>query len=276
MRPEKYLLILAAAAALLAQQGDQAIYQHYAPIDITGNWVSIVTEDWSQRMIMPSKGDYTSIPLNAAGKKVADAWDPAHDAPAAGEACRAYAAPALLRVPGRLRISWQDNGNTLKLEADAGQQTRLLQFAGKEPQGEAGFQGYSAASWDYAGGFDPARVGAPPAVRPNGPNGGGGGGGGNGRGNVNAPATKPQGGALKVVTTHLKPGYIRKNGVPYSKDTVLTEYFNVHKDTDGTEWLIVTNIVHDPAYLAVDYITSSNFRRESDGSKWRPKTCTAQ
>ena len=88
--------------------------------------------------------------------------------------------------------------------------------------------------------------------------------------------TTPQGGALKVVTTHLKPGYLRKNGTPYSKDAVLTEYFNVHKDTDGTEWLIVTNMVHDPAYLVVDYITSSNFRREPDGSKWRPKPCTAQ
>ena len=110
-----------------APAGNQPEYQRYAPIDTTGNWVSIVTEDWQQRMITPKKGDYSSIYLNPAGTKIADAWDPAKDT-ATGEACRSYAAPALLRVPGRLHISWQDNGNTLRIDTDAGQQTRLLQF----------------------------------------------------------------------------------------------------------------------------------------------------
>src|SRR6516164_1815309 len=60
-----------AAANLTAKAG--------APVDLTGYWVSLVTEDWRYRMVTPPKGDYPSIPLNAEGRRVADAWDPAKD-----------------------------------------------------------------------------------------------------------------------------------------------------------------------------------------------------
>src|SRR6266567_4514106 len=50
-----------------------------APIDLTGYWVSIVTEDWRFRMVTPPKGDFPNVPLNPEGKKIADAWDPAKD-----------------------------------------------------------------------------------------------------------------------------------------------------------------------------------------------------
>src|SRR5262249_46270663 len=68
-----------------------------APVDLTGYWVSIVTEDWRWRMVTPPKGDYASVPLSAEGRKVADAWDPAKDE---GEQCKAYGAPGLMRLPG--------------------------------------------------------------------------------------------------------------------------------------------------------------------------------
>src|SRR5207247_6735389 len=58
-----------------------------APIDLTGYWVSVVTEDWRWRMLTPPKGDYSSLPLNDEGRKVADGWDPAKDE-ASGNACR--------------------------------------------------------------------------------------------------------------------------------------------------------------------------------------------
>ena len=103
-----------------------------APVDITGYWVSVVTEDWRYRMVMPAKGDYQGVPLTPAARKIADSWDPAKEA-ASGEPCKAYGAPAILRVPGRLHITWQDD-QTLKLETDAGQQTRLFHFgAWKSP-----------------------------------------------------------------------------------------------------------------------------------------------
>jgi hypothetical protein len=255
------------AAAQPAPGANPAIYQRYAPVELTGVWVSVVTEDWSVRMIPPAKGDFASLPLNANGQKAANAWDPARDA-AAGETCKAYGAPALLRIPGRLKIGWEDGGATLRIDTDAGQQTRLLHFAGVEGNGQTGWQGYSAASWEYAGGFDPVRAMAPSGDSPA-P-------GSAVRRRYVPPPTTPQGGALKVITTHLKPGYLRKNGVPYSKDAVLTEYFNVYADPYGVDWMVVTAILHDPTYLAVDYITSTNFKREPDDSKWRPRPCSLQ
>ena len=136
-------------------------------------------------MVTPAKGDYASVPLNPEGRRVADTWDPAKDE-AAGNQCKSYAAPAIMRVPGRLHITW-DNDTTLKIETDAGTQTRQLHFGNANaPQGDAGFQGYSIATWEYAGG---------PAARGKAP---------------------PRGGSLKVVTTNIRPGYLRKNGGPYS------------------------------------------------------------
>jgi hypothetical protein len=221
-----------------------------APEDITGNWVSIVTEDWRWRMVTPAKGDYTSVPLNADGRKTADAWDPDKDI-AAGNQCKAYGAAAIMRVPGRVRISWVDD-NTIKVETDAGTQTRMFHFNTKAPAKEApSWQGYSDASWD---GLRPPPRG--------------------GRGA--APAPPPPGGSLKVVTTNMKPGYLRKNGVPYSGDAVLTEYYDRTNEPNGDSWLIVTTIVHDPANLNQDFVTSTHFKMEKDASKFSPAACEAK
>src|ERR1700712_1252422 len=97
-----------------------------APEDITGYWVSLVTEDWRFRMVTPAKGDYASVPLNPEGRKVADTWDPAKDE-TAGEQCKSYGAAAVMRVPGRAHITWQDE-STLKVELDAGTQNRVFHF----------------------------------------------------------------------------------------------------------------------------------------------------
>lgn len=250
------------AVATLAAQG--SLYQQYAPIDLTGTWVSVVTEDWQYRMITPAEGDFQNFPLNAEAAKVANAWDPARDE-AAGLACQAYAAPTIMREPGRARIAWANGGSALRVEVDSGQQTRVFNFAGATPPaGRAGWQGFSQASWEYVGGFDPLTVGAEPP------------GGRRGRGARGGAAPRPAGGSLKVVTTHLRAGYLRKNGIPFSEDAVVTEYFNVHTDVDGTNWLVVTTIVNDPKYLRAEYITSSNFKKEPDDSKWSPRPCTAR
>src|SRR5947199_7910667 len=89
-----------------------------APIDITGYWVAEITEDWRWRMVTPAKGDYQSIPITAAAEKIADGWDPAKDE-AAGEQCKSYGAPGLMRAPTRLNITWVDD-NTLKVQSDYG------------------------------------------------------------------------------------------------------------------------------------------------------------
>jgi hypothetical protein len=245
----------------------QSLHQRYAPIDLTGTWVSVVTEDWALRMIAPAKGDFESLPLTKAAQDAANQVDVAQ-VEAAGRACEAYGAPVVLREPGRVRISWQD-GNTLRVETDAGQQTRLLRFTGadvppldqaRDRRGERSLQGFSVAEWQYANGFDPLRAGDT----------GRGGARGGGRG---AAANEPTGGRLKVVTTNLKGGFLRKNGVPYSANAVVTEYYNLLTEPNGTRWFVVTTVVHDPVNLVVDYITSTNFRREPDDSKWKPQPC---
>jgi hypothetical protein len=102
-----------------------------APVDLTGNWVSVVTEDWRFRMMTPRKGEVIGLPVTPAARAAADAWDPAKEK-AAGLQCKAYGAPMLMRNPGRAQISWQDD-NTLKIDYDTGQQTRLLHFGVTRP-----------------------------------------------------------------------------------------------------------------------------------------------
>ena len=115
-----------------------------APIDLTGYWVSIVSEDWRFRMVTPPKGDYPNIPLNPEGEKIAKAWDPDKDE-ARGEQCKSYGAPNIMRVPGRLHITWA-NDTTLKVEMDGGTQTRLFRFgAVTPPAGAPDWQGFSRA-----------------------------------------------------------------------------------------------------------------------------------
>jgi hypothetical protein len=225
-----------------------------APVDFTGQWVSVVTEDWRWRMLTPAKADFAGVPLNAAARKLGQAWDPARD-DADGNQCKAYGAPALLRIPGRLRISWQDE-RTLKIEADAGTQTRLLNFGGRPLQpATSSWQGYSVANWEQ-----PMRGPGPPDNLPIA---------------LNAREGN-RGRSLEVVTTQLKPGYLRKNGVPYSDRTVLKEYFDLHTERDGSTWFVVTTIVEDPDYLTTPYVTSTNFKKESDQSKWSPTPCTTR
>jgi len=223
-----------------------------APVDLAGYWVSLVTEDWRWRMVTPIKGDSASVPINQAAKKVMDAWDPAKDE-ADGNQCRSYGAAAIMRVPGRLRITWQDD-NTLKIETDAGTQTRLLRFGDKPASSDApSWQGYSAARWDP--GLAP--VGGQLGI---------------GLGPRQGVRTR----SLEVVTTNLKPGYLRKNGIPYSDKTTVREYFERFSEPDGNEHLMVMTIVEDPTYLAVPFVTTTDFKKEPDASKWDPSPCSAR
>jgi hypothetical protein len=244
------LVIAVALPAFLFAQGQRAAQpatvvataKSNAPVDLTGYWVSIVSEDWRIRMITPQKGDYPGIPINAAARRIADAWDPAKDE-AADAFCKGYAAPHIVREPGRFHITWE-NDNTLRIDIDSGTQTRLFHFGKPQPPGERTWQGYSVAQWEPV---SPARRGA-----------------------------KSDHGSLKVVTTNLRAGYVRKNGVPFSEDALLEEFYDVIKDPDGVPWLIVTTKFTDPTYLTQPFIFSTHFKKEPDGSKWNPTPCAAR
>jgi len=96
--------------------GPPATARAASPVDLTGYWVAFISEEWRYRMVMPLKGDYRGIPLTPEGARVANTWNPAVPEP---EPCKAYGAPAIMRIPGRLHIVWQDD-NTLRLDTDAG------------------------------------------------------------------------------------------------------------------------------------------------------------
>jgi len=209
-----------------------------ALIDLTGYWVSVVTEDWRYRMVTPARGDYQGVPMTPAARAIADAWDPAKEE-ASGELCKSYGAPALLRVPGRLHITWQDD-QTLRMDADAGKQTRIFHFGDwKAPAGPRTIQGDSVAEWQAGGG----------------------------RGATD--------GTLQVTTSNLKAGFLRKNGVPYSDNASLKEYYEVITQPDGSPLLVVTIVTTDPEYLRQPFVISSHFKKEPGDAKWSPTACSA-
>ncbi|HZI50228.1 MAG TPA: hypothetical protein VFE29_00270 [Terriglobia bacterium] len=251
--------------------GGGAAAQASAPVDLTGYWVAVVSEDWRHRMATPRRGDFESLPLSAEGTKVANAWDVSKD-DAAGLQCKAFGVGGIMRQPGRLHITWQDD-NTLKMEFDAGTQTRLLYFdRTRQPAAEKTWQGHSIAQWEGPGGRGGAAVRAQignstgPIVP-----------GGGGRGQRGGPAlagSLNQGGSLRIVTTNFREGYLRKNGVPYSESASITEYVHRLPSEPGEDtWLLVITVVEDPRYLSQPLYTSTQFKLERDGSKWAPTPC---
>ncbi len=242
----RFLILAAFSAALYAQRpaASPRPAQAAAPIDLTGYWVSQIVDEWRFR-VTPQKGDIAYLPINADARKIALAWDPDKDT-ADGAQCKAYGAVGVMQRPGRLHISWKDE-NTLQIDADAGTQTRLLHFSQATPPGsdksDTSWQGYSSAQW---------QVRTP------------------GRGATPAP---PRDGSLKVVTTKMKPGYIRKNGVPYSENAVLTEYMNILSGQQRDVYLSVTASVEDPAYLNQPFLRTYLFKKVPDASGWDPTPC---
>jgi hypothetical protein len=202
-------------------------------------------------MVTPPKGDYPGVPLNAEGAKVANSWDFEKDV-AAGEQCRVFGAAGIMRMPIRLHVSWPDE-ETLKFEIDNGNQVRLFRFTKQEPPAQPELQGFSVAEWETVQ---------------------------QGQGIASSDRAERQpmaqlSGSLKVQTSKMKPGYLRRNGVPYSANATLTEFFDRTMEPNGDSWLILTSIVDDPAYLFTPFIVTTHFKRELDGTMFRPRPCEA-
>jgi hypothetical protein len=259
--------LLFASGPLQAQQarapakaaGASPTAQAQASFDATGYWVSLITQNWRFRMLVPGKGEYADVPINLKAKALADAWNASADE-AAGKQCEAYGAAVIMRTPERLHITWSDP-NTLQVETDAGMQTRLLHFVTPPPAAaDAGaplaapqtnaprsWQGQSVARWLPAGAGGAA--GAAPA------------------------ANAPHHGSLEVVTNDMLAGLLRKNGIPYSENARMTEYWDLHA-LSTQQWISISVRVVDPVYLQIPYIYDSIFQKEPDGSKWAPSACT--
>jgi len=273
-----FTLAAAVGAIASAQQGGRGgrgnqpplTAQQSAPVDLTGYWVSVVTEDWRWRMATPPKGDYQSLPLNMAARKAADAWDLAKD-DAAGLQCKPYGALNIVRQPGRIHITW-DDPNTLKLEFDAGTQTQLVHFGESQPPaGPKTWQGHSTGSWNRPGRNAVADARVSESVQEGTVPGGGGAG---LRGAPPRSAAMFEGGSVTIRTTNFRDGYLRNNGVPYSENASLVEHIDrLPATSNGDVWLIVSQIIEDPVYLTQPLYLSSQFKREANGAKWNPTPC---
>lgn len=239
LAPLFLVLISGFALAQPGPGGPAPSAQEAAPIDLTGYWVALVTEDWRYRMIVAPAGDYPGIGLTPMAREMADAWDPQADL-ASGNACKAYGAGGLMRIPTRLHITWASD-NILQIETDAGMQTRLLKFGDAQDNVGAGsLQGVTNAQWllERAGRFGPVTSGS-----------------------------------IEAITTDMAPGYLRRNGVPYGTGAKLTEYYELLTGEDGTEYLTIIGVLDDPEHLTQLYTISTNFKREPDASKWDPTEC---
>ena len=222
-----------------------------APQDLTGYWVSVVTEYWHLRMLVPAKGDFAMLPLNPDARTAANAYDAAREK-AAGSECSVYGAPAIMRVPGRFYIHWADD-NTLQMDIDSGTQTRMFRFAPPQGRGapsesrggaapaaaEASWQGQSVAEWQYT------RV-------------------------------PPRTGELKVVTNRLRPGYLRKNGVPYGANATMTEYFHRTTAPNGDTWITVVSELIDPENLREPFVQSTHFKKLPANATFKSEPCDAR
>ena len=222
-----------------------------APADFTGYWDAIVVEDWRYRMLPPLRyqddplrlGEQYGIPINAEARGIALAWDPSADE-ASGEACRAYGAANIMRLPGRIRITWQDE-RSLQLETEAGTQRRLFEFGNPVAQG-GGWQGVTRARWERIRG-----------------------------GRAHQPSQLLTG-SLLLETMGLRPGYLQRNGIPYSENATVTEYFARIDEDNGDSYLVITTTVADPTYLTEPYLTTTHFKKLPDDSAWNPLPCAAR
>ena len=214
-----------------------------APIDLTGTWVSVVTEDWRWRMRTPPKGDYASVPLNAAANE-------SRRRVGSREGHRGRRAVPRLRR-GRDHAHARPHPHLVGQRHHAEDRDR-----GRHADAAAELRRASAARRAVAGRARRSPTGSSPAADA-------------------AAAGTPRGGSLRVITTNLRPGYLRKNGVPYSANARLTEYINRTNEANGDAWLVVTTVVEDPQNLTSRFVTSSHFKKVPDGSAWSPTPCSA-
>jgi hypothetical protein len=252
-----------------------------APIDLTGYWTAVVTEDWPQRMLDPTKGDFGAgppgavqtpgrvpvglgpnpadegnIPYEAAGSRAALAWDPG-----ANDHCLAYGAPGILRQATRLHISWIDD-NTLRLNTDLGATTRSLHFAPAPRPGRMNYIGgryvpeKKLADFEVPAGLDRSSMGFSVA-----------------RWTAFGGQNYVAGGYLKVETTNLTRGYYWRNGMPYTEDAKLIEHFRTMTLPDGSSWILLTLKVEDPEYLTQPFLVNYHFRKLPNDSSWNPQPC---
>ncbi len=223
--------LLAASAAVQAQMpfpGSNAGRVQSAPaIDFSGYWTGNMQEDGEERGAGPALVDYGGVPVNQAGRLWALSYDPSR-LTSRYHQCDGYVAPYSMRAIGNTRV-WE--------ERDPHLQTLI------------------AIHW-YSQTFEGHRVfwmdgrPHPPAYAAH--------------TYMGFSTGTFVGNALRVETTHLKQGWLRRNGLPESDQTTLTEFFVRHGDH-----ITYTSVIKDPVFLSEPLTKTTDFYRQpSDPGAW--------
>ena len=189
----------------------------FAQMDLSGEWAPRFHEEQPERLGGPEIGDYLGIPINDAARLRADSWD-ASILTLPEHQCKPHPADYGVRGPANLRI-WKE------MDKDSQQVIAFhTHISWQAPERTIWMDGrphppdYAAHTWQ---GFSTG---------------------------------KWEGDMLTVTTTHLKTGWIRRNGVPRSDRAVLTEHWIRHG-----EYLTLVSIITDPAYLTEPFIRTTNW-----------------
>jgi hypothetical protein len=187
-----------------------------AQIDFSGEWSPRFHEDQPERVPGPELGDYLGLPINDAARMRAQTWDASVQTLPEWQ-CRPHSADYIWRGPSPLRISKEVDPVTRQITAFHAEWLRSVD----NPiylDGRAQPPEYQAHTW---GGF---------------------------------ATGKWEGDMLTVTVTHLKEGYIRRNGVPRSDLATVTEHWMRHGN-----YLTIVTIVNDPVYLTEPFIRSTDY-----------------
>ena len=208
------VFVVVAGAALVAQ-GPQA--PPTLGVDLSGEWAPRFHEDQPERIPGPDIGDYLGLPINDAARQHGDAWD-ASILTLPEHQCKPHPADYSPRGPANLRIWREIDHDTQSLIAVR------THISWQQPERTIWMDGrphppeYAAHTWQ---GFSTG---------------------------------KWDGDMLTVTTTHLKMGWIRRNGIPRSDKAVLTEHFVRHGD-----YLTLISVINDPVYLTEPFVRTTNW-----------------
>ena len=173
-------------------------------------------EDQPERVPGPELGDFLGIPINDAARLRAEAWDASLQTLPEWQ-CRPHSADYIWRGPSQLRISKEVDPVSRDLVAYHAEWLRSVDrpiYLDGRPHPPEG----ALHTW---GGFSTA---------------------------------KWEGDMLTVTVTHLKEGYLRRNGLPRSDKATLTEHWIRHGD-----FLTVVTIVNDPVYLTEPFVRTTDY-----------------
>jgi hypothetical protein len=185
-------------------------------MDFSGEWAPRIYEDQPERVAGPELGDYLGLPITDAGRMRADTWNAAIQTLPEWQ-CRPHSADYIWRGPSNLRISKEVDPVTRQITAFHAEWLR------------------SVDNIYYLDGR--------PHPSPNAPHTWGG-----------FSTAKWTGNILTITVTHLKEGYVRRNGVPRSDLATVTEHWIRHG-----KWLTVATIVNDPVYLSEPFIRTTDY-----------------